>query len=210
MKRLLILLILFDSLNVAAQTSKEILGVRVGASTTNIVFKEAYSPTINFFGLPFFTGNTFSADGPQVGISKSLNNKLYIDLYYASFSGTDTKAKVNALTDWYRLRGFEIPLTLNYLLRKPTKRFRVNVGVGIQYQEAHLETYETVDYGNTQSSNTINDINTSGFGLVIRPGVQFRIIQNLYVSFNANISIATNGRYADNPCFAHTYRFMSK
>jgi len=209
MKPLSFLLVIFVSLNVAAQTGADIVAARIGTSSTNIVFKEAHKPSINFFGLIFNSGNSFSADGLQFGLSRSLNEKLYIDVSYASFSGTETTIKVNALSNWYRLRGFEIPLTLNYLFRKPTKRFRVNLGGGFQYQEAHLETYESIDNGSSQSSTIIDDIKTAEFGFVIRPGVQYRVYKTLYLSFIVNASIATNGRYSDSPCFALTYRFMS-
>ncbi len=164
------------------QKADDIISLRIGYSSANIGFKEALEPSINFFGQVFHTGKTFVGDGPELGISKALNNKLYIDISCSTFSGSDTKLIVNNNKNYYTLKGFQVPLTVNYLLRNNTKWFRVNIGAGVDYLKAHLQQYESVSTTNGQVTNEVDDINLSEFQFALRPGVEFRIIPDLFVS----------------------------
>ena len=205
----LIYFLLFP-LFVYGQKADDIISLRIGYSSTNIGFKEAFEPSVNFFGQDFNTGNTFVGDGPEFGISKALNNKVYIEISFSSFSGRDTKLIVNNNKNYYTLKGFQVPLTVNYLLRNNTKRFRINIGAGVDYLKAHLQQYESVSTTNGQVTNEVNDINTSEFQFTLRPGVEFRIIPNLFVSWIVRASISTNGRYVDNPILSLRYAFKTK
>lgn len=192
------------------QKSNNIISLRLGYSSTNIVFKEAFEPSLQYFGVVFNTGKTFVGDGPEFGISKDINNKIYFDLSFSTFSGKDTKTKVNNNENYYTLKGFQVPLTANYLFRDDTKKLRINLGAGFQYIKGHLQQFETITNGNVQITNQITDINISELQLALRPGIQFRIIQNLFVSFIVQASISTNGRYSDSPCLFMKYAFRNK
>ncbi len=112
------------------QETNEVISLRIGYSSTNVVFKEAFEPSFQFFGNTFNTGKTFVGDGPEFGIIKSINKNLFIDLSFSSFAGQDTKTKVNNNENYYTLKGFQIPFTANYLLRDSSKKFRINIGAG--------------------------------------------------------------------------------
>lgn len=192
------------------QKANDIISLRVGYSSTNIVFKEAFEPSVNIFGLTFNTGKTFVGDGPEFGISKDISEKMFIDVSFSSFSGRDRKLKLNDNEDYYTLKGFQVPLTVNYLLRNHTKRLRINIGAGVDYLKAHLQQYESVSGNSGQVTNKINDIHISEFQFALRPGVEFRIIPNLFVSWIVRVSISTNGRYVDNPILSVRYTLKSK
>lgn len=209
MKILTYLFLLFP-ISIFGQKTHDIISLRIGYSSTNIVFKEAFEPSVNIFGRTFNTGKTFVGDGPEFGISKDLNKRIFMDISYSSFSGKDTKLKVNNNENYYTLKGFQIPLTVNYLLRDNTKRLRINIGGGVDYLKAHLQQYESVSTTNGQVTNKINDIDISEFQFALRPGVEFRIIPNLFVSWIVRVSISTNGRYVDNPILSLRYTFKSK
>jgi hypothetical protein len=209
MKQLTYFFLLFP-LFTFGQKANDVISLRVGYSSTNIVFKEAFEPSVSIFGQVFNTGKTFVGDGPEFGISKALNNKLYIDISFSSFSGRDTKLIVNNNKNYYTLKGFQVPLTVNYLLRNNTKRFRINIGVGIDYLKAHMQQYESVKTTNGQIKNKLNDIDISELQFALRPGVEFRIIPNLFVSWIVRVSISTNGRYVDNPILSLRYTFKTK
>ena len=212
MKRLIIVFtfLIFTTILSFGQKPNDIISLRIGYSSTNIVFKEAFEPSFQFFGNTFNSGKTFVGDGPEVGVSKSVNDKLFIDLSISSFSGKDTKTKVNNNENYYTLKGFQIPLTANYLLRDSAKKFRINIGAGLQFLNGHLQQFETITTASGQITNQITDIDISEIQLALRPGVQLRIIPNLFVSFIVKISISTHGRYSDNPCFSVKYTFNKK
>ena len=209
MKHIIFLFLLFP-FSLFGQKPNDLITLKIGYNSTNIVFKEAFEPSINIFGTIFNTGKTFVGAGSEFGISKEINNRTFIDLSFSSFSGRDTKTKVNNNENYYTLKGFQVPLTINYLLRDSTKRLRINLGTGVQYLKSHLQQYETITNGNSQITNQITDIKISEFQLALRPGIQFRIIPNLYASFIVKVSISTNGRYSDNPCLSLKYTFRNK
>jgi hypothetical protein len=209
MKKLTYLFLLFP-ISIFGQKTNDIISLRLAYSSTNIVFKEAFEPSINIFGRTFNTEKTFVGDGPEFGISKDINEDMFIDISFSTFSGRDTKLKVNNNGDYYTLKGFQVPLTVNYLFRNHTKRLRINIGAGVDYLKAHLQQYESVSTTNGQVTNKINDILISEFQFAIRPGVEFRIIPNFFVSWIVRVSISTNGRYVDNPILSLRYTFKSK
>ena len=192
------------------QETNEVISLRIGYSSTNVVFKEAFEPSFQFFGNTFNTGKTFVGDGPEFGIIKSINKNLFIDLSFSSFAGQDTKTKVNNNENYYTLKGFQIPFTANYLLRDSSKKFRINIGAGFQYLNGHLQQFEKISNSGGQTTNQLTDISISELQLSLRPGVQFRIIPNLFASFIVKVSISTNGRYSDNPCFSLKYTFTKE
>ena len=208
--KLTIYFLVFFPIYLFGQKSNQPISLRLGYSSTNIIFNEAFEPSVNIFGRVFNTGKTFVGDGPEFGISKDLNNRVFMDLSLSTFSGRDTKTKVNNSENYYKLKGFQTAATVNYLVRDSTKRLRINLGAGIQYLKAHLQQYETTTSNNGQVTNQISDINISELQLALRPGIQFRIIPNLFVCFIVKVSISPKGRYSDNPCLSVKYSFRSK
>jgi hypothetical protein len=206
MKQLIYFISLFPS-PIFAQKADDIISLRIGYSTTDIGFKEAFEPSVSILGGVFKTGNTFEGEGPEFGISKAINNRLYIDISFSSFSGRETKLIVNNDKNYYTLKGFQVPLTVNYLLRKNTKRLRINIGAGIDYLKAHLEQFESFNTNNGQVTTQVNNIQISEPQFALRPGVEFRIIPNLFISWIARASISTNGRYVDNTILSVRYTF---
>ena len=209
MKQLTYFFLLFP-LSIFGQKENDIISLRIGYSSTNIVFKEAFQPSVNIFGRVFNTGNTYIGDGPEFGLSKALNDNIYIDISFSSFSGSHTRLIVNNYRSYNTLKGFQIPLTVNYLLRNNAKRLRVNIGAGFDYLEAHLQQYESANTTNGLVTNQVNDIHISEGQFALRPGVEFRIIPNLFVSWIVRLSISTNGRYVDNPILSFRYAFKTK
>ena len=201
-----LLFILFLPLTILAQEKKEVLGLKIGYGFTSIIFDEAADPSFVYFGLTF-PGNTFGSHGAEFGVSKSLSERVYIDMSFSSFSGKDLRAEYDENEHWYNMKGFQVPVTVNYLIRNPTKRLRFNIGGGFQYLKAHLEQYEIVYEGTDQTRIEKGDFKISEFQLSARPGIQFRIIPNLFAALIYRLSISTNGRYSDNPSLSLRYSF---
>jgi hypothetical protein len=189
---------------------KEIVSVRAGYSGAIIVFKEAVDPSFLNFGLTFEDSRSFIGSGPEFGISKSISNNLFIDLAFSTFSGKHTKAEYSGNEFWYSLKGYQIPLTIHYLLRNHTKKLRFNIGGGVQYLSANLEQYETVDDGAGDITNQRTDIWIGEFQFVARPGIQYHVIPNLFAGFVIKLSVSTNGRFADSPCIFLKYSFNAR
>ena len=200
------LFIILLPLTVLAQEKSEILSGRVGYGFTSIVFDEAADPSFLYFGLTF-PSNNFRAHGPDIGVSKSINNRVYIDLSFSSFSGKDQRVKVDENEQWYNLKGFQVPLTVNYLIRNETKRLRLNIGGGFQYLKGHLEQYEIVYEGTDQMTIAKGDFKISEFQFSARPGIQYRIIPNLFAVLLYKLAISTNCRFSDNPSLSLRYSF---
>lgn len=197
-------------MSIFGQKVNDRISLQIGYSTTNIVFNEAFEPSVSIFGLVFNTGKTFVGSGPEFGISKDISTRIFMDISFSSFSGRDTKLKVNNNENYYTLNGIQIPVTVNYLLRDNTKRFRINLGTGVKYLKAHLQQYEVISDNNGQVTNKISDIRISEIQFALLPGIQFRIIPLLNISFVVRVGISTNGRYADNPCLSIKYTFKKK
>ena len=194
----------------AGQKKDDIITLRVGYSSTNVNFKEAFEPSVNFFGRVFNTGKLLLGEGFELGVSKNIVTKMFIEISFSTFSGRDTKLIVNNYKNYYTLKGFKAPVTINYLLRDTTKRLRINVGAGVQYSKNHLQQFETISSNTGQMTNQIADINISELGFVLKPGVQFRIFPNLFASFIVSASVSMNGRYSDSPCFSLKYTLRAK
>jgi len=169
MKRNLLLLIIFlQFINKSfGQKNNDVVSFRLGYSSTNIVFKEAYEPSLNLFGRNFNTGKTFVGDGPEFGISKDLSENMSLDIAFSTFKGSDLKAKVDIYENYYTLKGYQIPITINYLLRNSSRKFRLNLGAGIQYLNGDLKQFEKISNGADKTTNQINEINISEVQLAV-------------------------------------------
>lgn len=211
MKRIFLLLLTTWGLNSFGQGTDELFSLRLGYSSTNIAFKEAFEPAYPVFSKFFRAGKTFVGEGIDFGVSKSINNKMYIELGYSPFSGEDMQLKVGSATGsveyTYTLKGFQLPLTFNYLLRDSSKKLRFNLGTGLQYLSGHLQQFVKADDNGVQQTSQIEDIRISEMSLILRPGIQYQIFQNLVASFIVKVSLAPNGRYADGPAFSLKYTF---
>jgi hypothetical protein len=208
--KILISLFCFNllALTLPAQNNGGALYLRLGYSATNIVIREAIVPDINFFGYVFDPGKTFTGNGPELGVCKIINDRWLVDFSLSTFSGGELKAKSGNDQNFYKLGGFQFPITINYLTRSNARRLRVNLGAGLQYMQAHLQQFETITNTNgTQTTNQTTDISISEAQLVLRPGIQYRIVPNLFLSFILNASLSPAGRYADHPCFSLRYNF---
>src|SRR5688572_29446148 len=104
------LFVLLLPLSLPAQNRNEILSLRIGYGFTSIAFDEAADPSFVYFGLTF-PSNTFRANGPEIGVSKAFNNRVFIDLSFASFSDDAQRVKENENEHRYTLKGFQVPLT---------------------------------------------------------------------------------------------------
>ena len=208
MKPLMFVLLL--PVTLFGQQKQEIISVRAGYSGTIIVFKEAVDPSFLNFGLTFNNSKSFVSSGPEFGVSKSINNKLYIDFAFSTFSGEHTKFEYSGNEFWYTLKGYQLPLSINYLLRDHTRKLRINLGGGIQYLNANLKQYETVDDGAGDITNTRTDIKIKELQICARPGLQYRITPDMFASFIINLSVSTNGRFANHPAIFVAYRIARK
>jgi hypothetical protein len=190
------------------QRADEIISLRVGYGSPNIYFKEAleFERPLKFFQDVLNTGKIFTGNAAEFGISKNISKSMFAEVSFSTLSGRD-KAKVDNKENYYTLKGFQLPVTLNYLTGDSTKRLRINLGGGVQFLKAHLQQYETVSINGGQATHQLTDINISEFQLALRPGVQFRIIPDLFASFLVNFGISTNGRFSDNPCLSLKYTF---
>jgi hypothetical protein len=210
MKPIIYLLLLFP-LSAFAQKTNDIINVRAGYNSTNILFKEAMEleEPLKFFKGILHTGKIFDADGPEFGISKNISNKLFAEVSFSPFSGKE-RTMINNNENYYTLKGFFLPVTLNYLTGAETKRLRVNLGGGVQYLEGHLKQYEITNTGGGQATNKLTDIKISEFQFALRPGLQYRIIPDLYASFLANLAVSANGRLSDHPSLSLKYTISKK
>lgn len=196
--------------NLFGQKTNEIIIGKIGYSATNIVFKEAKEPTAQIFGINFKTGKTFTGNGMELGAGKYINNNLFTEFSITTFNGKETKLKVNNNEHYYTLKGYQIPLSINYLLRDSSKKLRINAGVGFQYLNGKLEQFEKKNNTNGQTVNQITNIKVSELQILLRPGIPFRIMKYLFLSFTVKVAISTNGRYLDNPCLSLNYIFKKK
>ncbi len=88
----LIWFFIFLPVSVFGQEAKDIFSLTIGNGSTNITFKEAFEPSINFFGRIFNTGKNFVGDGPECGISNEISQRIFMDFSFSLFSGRNSKA----------------------------------------------------------------------------------------------------------------------
>jgi len=211
MTKTLTLLFIFFSLYAKSQNNSEIVSLKIGYSSTNVIIKEANSPDLNLFGYNFFSRNTFGGEGIDVGLAKSINPDLFIEFGFSNFKGGDLRYKINSYERKYNLKGFQIPLSVNYLFRKEEKKLRFNLGAGFQYFKSTLNEFESyINTDNVYVENQANDIEVSELHFLIRPGLQYRLVRNLTAAFIVKISLSPKGRYTDSPTISIKYAFSKK
>ncbi|WP_293311202.1 outer membrane beta-barrel protein [Pedobacter sp. UBA5917] len=211
MKKIITLVFIFFTLASHAQSNKEIISVKFGYGSTNVVIKEANSPALNLFGYSFSTGNTFVGEGIELGLSKSINSSLFLELGFSNFKGTDLMYKINSYERNYKLKGFQVPISVNYLFRNEEKRLRFNLGAGFQYFKSRLNQSERyINTNNVQVENQLEAIDLSEIHFLFRPGLQYRIVKNLTAAFVVKVSLSPDGRYTDNPAISVKYTFINK
>jgi hypothetical protein len=205
--KMIIYVVLILPLNVFGQRTGDIISVQVGYTSTNVVFREAFEPSINVFGTIFKSGKTFGGEGPEFGFRKNLSKLIFVEATFSTFSGRETKVKVNSNENYYTLKGVQLPITVNYLFGDSSKRLRIYLGSGAQFLKGHLQQYETIATSSGQTTNQITNINISEIQFVLRPGVQFRILPNFFALFNIKAGISSHGRYVDNFGLSLEYTF---
>jgi len=212
MKRFLYLILLLPC-SASAQHSSDIFGIQIGYGSVNITAKDAYRQQINLFGFKRKTGNTFIGDGINIGLTKEIDSNLFIAINYAGFSGKDTDLEFGSYLGNYILSnsmsGYQIPISINYLLRKNSRKLRINLGAGFQYIQANIKQIETVTEKNLTQTNVVKDLDISQLQFMLRPGLQYRIIPNLFATYAVNIAIPFNGNYNDGPNFSIKYIFRN-
>ncbi len=119
--------------------------------------------------------------------------------------------KINSYERTYKLKGFQVPISVNYLFRKEEKRLRFNLGAGLQYFKSTLNQFER--YTNTNDIQVENQpvgIDISEIHFLLRPGLQYRIVKNLTAAFVVKVSLSLKGRYTDNPAISVKYTVITK
>lgn len=210
-------LLIFLLLSVAAnsQNERKPFYLRVGMSSSHYVIREAYKPpAISVLGaFDIGNGKTFTGEGPEFGMGKHLSERSFIDIGFATFRYAGQTWEVGnmngTLSYSYRIKGWMLPVTFNYLLRDSTRKFRINTGLGLQFNRVDFQQFETMSASSTTTT-TIRDVDLAELSFILRPGIQYRVLKQLYVSFLVNVSISTSGRYGDHPCLSVRYAFKSK
>lgn len=212
MKRFLYLIFLLPCF-AKAQHSSDVFGIQVGYGSFNITAKDAYRQQINLFGFKRKTGNTFVGDGINLGLTKEIDSNLFLAINYSSFSGKDTDLEFGSYLGNYILShsisGYQIPISINYLLRKNSRKLRINLGAGLQYIQANITQTETITENNLTQTNVVKQLDISQLQFMLRPGLQYRILPNLFAVYAVNIAIPFTGNYNDGPNFSIKYIFRN-
>lgn len=209
MKNCLLLLIkvFLTCQSLCSQNSSHARIVRVGYSTTAMTFKESNEFSVNFMGGAINSGPTFTGSGPEIAMGMNLSSKLYAEMGFSSFSGSDLRGRINNYERSSTLKGFHLPLTLNYLVRDSAKRLRVNLGGGVQYTKALMRQYEKIITNGVETVSQLQEVSVSEIFVVFRPGLQFRIIPRLFASFHVPVCVSFTGRYSDRPALSVSFTF---
>ena len=209
MKKIIALSLVFIYFNASAQTNKELFGIKIGYGTTAINFKESNPVSFSFFGRKFDSGNTFSGDGIEFGVTRSINKKMFMDFSFASFSEDGLHFKVNDFEYLYKINGYQIPISINYLLRNEERKFQFVIGLGFQYLHSKLkEQQHYISADQKYIENEFDEIKISEASVIFGAGIQYRIVPYLLAAFNVKASLSTRGRYSDRPSISLMYVFQ--
>ena len=212
MKSLIIALLCTPMFVLGQAQPNDLFSLKFGYNTTLISIKEAVRTKSNLFGLSFDHGNTYSGDGIHFGLAKNISDHLFVDLSAVFFSGEEQIVHaanyLSVLERSYTLKGFRIPASINYLFRSSSKRLRPNIGAGLQYLNFAFHQFEMQQSNGLTTNKEIAYVNTNEIQLLLSPGIQYRIIDELYVSFIVNVGIGK--RYIDAPTISLKYAFKNK
>lgn len=207
-------LLIFLLLSIAANSQKEKkpFYIRVGMSASHYVIREAYKPPAILRTFDMGDTKAFTGEGPEFGIGKHLSERSFIDIGFSTFTYTgqnwEAGGRNGTLSYSYRMMGWVTPVTFNYLLRDSTRKLRINTGLGLQLNRVLFQQTETMNaYSVTR---IIRDVDLAEVSFIARPGIQYRVLKRLYVSYLVNISISTSGRYADHLCLSARYAFSGR
>jgi len=179
--------------------------VKVGMNSINVSLLEAYEPSTAIFGTGFNAGRTFIGEGLEFGFGKELSSRVYVDMAYSRFKGNETVLEVDNKVDYYTMEGFQLPLVLNYLLRKPERKLRFDIGTGLHYVDISVKQLKRIG----DDIRVMKELEMSKIQVVVKTGLQYRIIPNLFSSFLIKAAFSI-GSYNDNPSLSLRYVFKKK
>jgi hypothetical protein len=179
------------------------IGIDAGYSFTSVTFKETDRTAINQLTSTLDAREKFKGDGFHLGVYKKITNVLTIELAFSSFSGTKNRDANSASNTYNELKGFQIPVMANFLLREETRDLNFIIGGGLQYLKAKGEEIEETASSRKQlAAYSISTVYGS-----FSYGAQFRLAYNLYVAYTGRLSVSTGAKNADNGVFSIKYSF---
>ncbi len=178
-------------------------GINAGYSFTSVTFKGTDRTAINQPTFNLDATEKYRGDGFHVGLYKKLTNSLNVEVGFSSISGSKNRSEIGSNTSIKKLKGFQIPVMANFLLREEARDLNFVVSGGLQYLNAKGEEIEE----NNASIKQLSAYKVSTVYLSFGVGVQFRITQNLHIAYQSRISVGPNSRYSDNGVFSLKYAF---
>ncbi len=211
MKSLFIALFFFPILAFGQENRVDFFSLQFGYGSTNMRISEAVANPSGY--LSFFSDSkVYTGDGIQFGFAKDLNKRLFLDVSLALFSGAEqtyfSTGNLSSIQRTYALKGTRIPVSINYLFRDPSKRFQINLGAGLQYLHFKFQQFETQTTSGLAATKTITDLNAGQVQLLLNPGVQLRLFDELRATFNINMAVIS--RYNDSGSISLKYTFKNK
>lgn len=176
-------------------------GINVGYSFSSVTFKDVDRTAINQPINTLDATEKFRGNGFHIGVYRKITNTLNIELAFSSFNGNKYRDAYS--TTMNKLKGFQVPIMANFLLRDETRSLNFVIGGGLQYLHAKGEEIEYSTTGQKQ----LSAFSVSTVYLSFDLGVQYRLIQNLYAAYTSRLSVSTNSRYADNGVVSLKYNF---
>ena len=107
----------------------------------------------------------------------------------------------------YTLKGFVLPVTINFLIRDETRKLNFHLGGGFQYLSAQFYQYQDLTNNNVTTTDQLRDISISEGSIAGIGGAQYRIVKNLIIDWTARVAVATSGRISSAQILSVKYSF---
>jgi hypothetical protein len=181
--------------------SQKPFSIRAGYSATAVRIDGAAQPSERLYN-KVNDSKTFWGDGVEGGLSKAILPKVVVDAGFATISGRGTKAKIvsdryNA-EHYYSLKGFQLPITCNFQVTPPERKFRFLIGAGLQLLHLKFQQYQhyvddTGGWTEAAQRLTFTDVQIAG-----KATAQYRLNERFSIMTHYKASVSHRGRLVNN------------
>lgn len=202
---------LLASFTLQAQRQKNIFSIGAGFHVVNMGIEEADFRDIHAFRNGVGKKKNFTSTGYEVSISQPVSSRLTARVSWAHFNSEGYKFKEEGYLSYsyyYTLKGDLIPLTLEYRLsRNPSTRLQLFAGGGLQLIKFKMSELERSSLGIGSVITQFREFKKSEFGILAVPGLNYRLIGQVYSDFHLRMGYSFSGRVTFNPSISLNYMF---
>jgi hypothetical protein len=188
----------------SAQTNKDTINYSIGADFASNSYHFSNVPDVNsplnsLIKLFSIDQKSYGSNGFGIMLSKPINKIAWIKISPSiynihnqqQFSYAESDMAGSTLKDQsFNMNGFSIPVSYVSYFKVPKRKISCYFMGTIEYHNYDLTTFDSSFQNNVLSSAAQNHYNQKGIGLLAGIGLNYKIIENLYLFYELEGGVA--------------------